>query len=55
MNNTSQNVIIEFAGKKQTVSQWEKELGFSPKVIQQRIKKLKWSIEKALTRKKGDG
>lgn len=30
MNNTRRNVVAEYNGKKQNLTQWEKELGFSP-------------------------
>ena len=47
-NNTSRNVFIEFNGKKQTIRQWERELGFPRHLIQSRLKR-GWTIEQALT------
>jgi hypothetical protein len=50
-NNTSANRILEFNGKRQSVSMWERELGFKPHVIYVRLKN-GWSVEDAITRKK---
>ncbi len=48
--NKISNRIIEYEGKKQTVTEWERELGFNRGVIRQRLDIYRWSIEKALTK-----
>lgn len=40
---------ITFRGVSKTVSDWEKDLDFGSRVVYQRIYKLGWSVEKALT------
>lgn len=40
---------IEFNGKRLCISQWGEELGINPKVIVDRIGKLGWSIDRALS------
>lgn len=47
--NTRRNRILEYNGKKQCVADWEEETGISRSLIQQRIDKLGWSVEKTLT------
>lgn len=47
-NNTVSNVIYEYMGKKQTLSQWGVELNFNISKIRQRINKNKMSLEQAL-------
>jgi hypothetical protein len=43
--------LLTFNGKTLCLSQWEDETGIPSKVISDRVGKLKWSIEKALTTK----
>lgn len=45
-NNTRRNVIVEWNGETHTAKQWEEITGLP---IQQRLKKYKWSVEKAFT------
>jgi len=47
-NNTSRNVFLEFAGKRQTLAQWSTELGLGYDRLRRRID-CGWSVEKALT------
>ena len=49
MNNTTRNHYLEYNGKRQTVAQWAKETGLSYATVNQRINKLHWSVERALT------
>jgi hypothetical protein len=48
-NNRSNNRLIEYDGKKQTLAQWAEETGISAPTIHVRIFTRKWPIEKALT------
>lgn len=48
-NNRSCSRFITFKGKTLSVAQWERELGFKPEVIKQRLNKLNWPVERALT------
>lgn len=48
-NNRRNNHLVEFNGKKQTISQWSREIGISKTALYHRITDLGWSIEKALT------
>lgn len=48
-NNKTTNHVIDFAGKKQTLTQWAREIGLSPDTLERRINKLKMPINKALT------
>lgn len=50
-NNKSNNRIIEYNGRSQTVSQWAEEYNMSRAVLANRLFKSGWSIEKALTTK----
>ena len=47
-NNTSQNHIISFCGKSMDISEWAEYLGFSYKVLSERIRR-GWSIKRAFT------
>jgi len=47
-NNTSKNHLIYWQGKRQSLAQWEKEIGFRSGTLSQRISR-GWSIEKALS------
>lgn len=51
-NNTSRNHLIEYKGKKQSLTQWATELGISRKVLEDRINKMNWDIERAFTQPK---
>ena len=46
-NNTRANVFIEWDGKRQTRSQWEKELGMRPKTLRSRIR-AGWPLERRM-------
>jgi hypothetical protein len=46
-NNTRANVFIEWNGKRQTRSQWERELNMKPTTLRSRLK-AGWSLEKAM-------
>jgi len=46
-NNTRANIFIEWDGKRQTRSQWEKELGMRPTTLRTRIK-AGWPMERAM-------
>lgn len=54
-NNRSDNKLITFNGKTQTISQWAEELGIKYSTLTSRLNKLKWSEEKALTAPKWYG
>lgn len=47
-NNTRQNHILRYNGQEKTISEWADELGFSYKVLSERIRR-NWTIERALT------
>ena len=46
-NNTRANVFIEWDGKRQTRSQWEKELGMRPTTLRSRLR-AGWPMERAM-------
>ena len=46
-NNTRANVFLEYGGKKQTVTQWAKELGMKPDKLRSRLR-YGWSTKRAL-------
>lgn len=48
-NNRRSNHILEFNGKRQTISQWSREFGVSKHLLYSRVVRLGWSVEKALT------
>lgn len=48
--NRRSNVLLTHNGKTQTVVEWSEETGISKYALLQRIQKLKWSTEEALTR-----
>ena len=48
-NNMRANRLIEFQGETRTLAEWGRHLGVSADRIKQRLNKLGWSIEKALT------
>ena len=45
-------MILEYDNKILKLHQWAEITGLKPKLIYQRVHKLGWSIEKALTTKK---
>jgi len=45
-------LILEFKGKKLTLRQWSEKTGISKETIYQRINRLGWSVERALTSSK---
>ena len=47
-NNRANNRVIEFAGKKQTIAQWAREVGMSRAALRHRIS-AGWTPEEALT------
>lgn len=49
MNNTTRNRIICFNGKEQTISQWSEETGINRDTLNNRLGRLGWSVEKAMT------
>lgn len=46
--NRRNNRFFEYNGKRQTISQWAKEYGFTWEQLRDRIDKLGWSFEKAI-------
>ena len=48
-NNRTDNVVIEFDGKKLTRAQWAKELAISATALNKRLLEYHWTIERALT------
>lgn len=48
-NNTSRNMYLEYRGETKTTQQWCDELGLSRYAVQDRLHKLGWSVEKALS------
>lgn len=48
-NNTRRNRFLDFQGERLTVSQWAVRLGVNRGLIKDRIGRLKWSVEKALS------
>jgi hypothetical protein len=47
-NNTNRNHILEYDGRRLSVSQWGRQLGFPRNLIHARLKR-GWSVEKALS------
>ena len=48
-NNCRTNHYLTFNDKTQSIAEWARELGVSDSLIRQRIVKLGWSVERALT------
>ena len=48
MNNTTRNIFVSFAGKRHTVSQWERIMGTANGTIKSRLYR-GWSIKDAMT------
>ena len=49
-NNRRDNVLLEYRGQTLTIPQWAEQTGINVKVIEARLRKLKWSVSEALTR-----
>ena len=49
MNNRTDNFYVTYRGKTQSVTSWGREIGIAPSTLYQRIKKLNWDVEKAMT------
>lgn len=49
MRNTSQNHMITFAGKTQTIGDWAMELGINHQTLCARVNDYGWTVERALT------
>lgn len=49
MNNTSRTMWVFFRGERKSISNWCRDLGVNKSTVYQRIYKLKWNAEKALT------
>jgi len=47
-NNTRANIFIEWDGRRQTRSQWEKEFGMRPTTLRSRLR-AGWSMKRAMT------
>lgn len=54
-NNKSNNRILSHNGKTMTMAQWGRETDVPATIIEARINRLKWSVEKALTTPVGKG
>lgn len=52
-NNTRRNHLFEFRGERKTLTNWAILLGLKRSTIAQRIYVYGWSIDQALTRKRG--
>ena len=48
-NNRTNNLLLTYNGKTQTLTQWAEETGINEMALRSRIKKLKWPVERALT------
>lgn len=48
-NNKRTNVYLTFNGKTQTIVQWAREVGINPVTLNARIRRYRWSVERALT------
>lgn len=49
-NNKTTSRYLEYNGKKQTITQWAKELNIPMETLYRRVTKLNWDIESALTK-----
>lgn len=49
MRNNRRNVILEHDGKRMCVVDWAKYLGVNHKTLEARLRRYKWSVERALT------
>ena len=47
-NNATSNIVLEFQGKTQTLSQWCSELNMKYQTVYDRLQKLKWDTDRAL-------
>lgn len=48
-NNRTNNLLLTYSGKTQTLTQWAEETGINEMALRSRIKKLKWPVKRALT------
>ncbi len=48
-NNCRTNHYLTFNGKTQSIAEWARELGVTDSLLRQRLLKLGWSVERALT------
>lgn len=48
-NNTRRNRMLSAFGRTMTMAEWSREIGISQDAIEQRLRVLKWTVEKALT------
>lgn len=48
-NNRSNNHVLTYDGETLTISQWNEKMGFPRGTISQRLNRLGWSVEKAIT------
>jgi hypothetical protein len=48
-SNTRQNVFLVHDGRRQTLTAWAREAGISSSLLTARIRRLGWSIEKAIS------
>jgi hypothetical protein len=48
-NNTRRNRILSAFGRSMTMAEWSREIGVSQDAIEQRLRVLKWPVEKALS------
>lgn len=50
-NNRRNNRLITYNGKTQTMKQWAEELGISYEILESRLNKRHWTVEKAFEKK----
>lgn len=50
-NNKGRNVFLEYNGETHTIAEWSRITGINAATIYNRVKKLNWTVEKALTKK----
>lgn len=48
-NNRRNNRMIEYGGRRQSLTQWAREIGISYGTLRKRVVDLKWSLDRALT------
>jgi len=48
-NNRRSCRMVNIDGRRQSLTKWAKEYGINPKTVANRVRKLNWSVEKALT------
>lgn len=50
MNNTSRSVLFSHNGVQMSIPQWERHLGFPEGVLYKRIRRRKWTFDKAISK-----